>query len=512
MGIYSVENIEYILRRILGNERISSIVPENFKSQKENLKSHKDSKKTYSKQLKQLRRELTKLNEDGRHACEDEDNEKKLLIQIEALEIKIKEEEIVIDEVEKEWNEAIGNYAKELLKKMRSRQLKPKIDDFVLFDKTTFKAGDLDSKVIEQLIKEDIAKHYKKKPADRNCIIEQLKGLLGNKLPKCIIRADIKGFFESVPMDKLLTKLEEEGYVSNITIGYLRMISYDVKRRGVDGLPRGLAYSSYLTEISLQKADDKIRNLPNLYFYQRYVDDIVMLFSVRNDTYPRYRINEGWRHWKSVKEIFNEEGLTLHEDNEKMAIIYSGKSNRNEFDYLGYKLIINAGELSVRLSSDRLEKYKTRISAVINHYNRTAQDNESLPDIPQSLPKGERRRKRQQPLRRLFGQLSALTGNGMLKGPKSNILTGVYYSNQYITSIVDLEELDEYLHEKINRSLRIPNNLFRYTEDCRPDLMRREIKDIIIKKWSFVDGFRNRRFCNNSSYFNRLKQIKELSE
>ena len=511
MSIYSAENIEYIVKRLLGKVGNSSFLPEDFRSLHDELKSLKDGKKENSKHLRQLRKDIRRLNGEESLAHElKAAQEKELSAKMADLDTRIKEDNLKIEDCTAKWNEAIEKYAKGLLKEIRTRKLVLKINDFLLFDKPTFTMGDISSKVMEQLIKEDVSKHYKRKPADRNDIIEQLKGLIGNKLPKCIIRADIKSFFESVPMIKLLSKLEDEGYVSPITIGYLRLISKHVSAKGVDGVPRGMAFSSYLTEIYMQGIDEEIRNLPHLYFYQRYVDDMVLLFSVDKSVHwPNFsRVVEA--NWTSLRDILADKNLSLHEEGEKKSIIYSGKTNKNEFDYLGYKFIINQGSLAVKLSDNRLNGYVHKIGAIFNHYNETARDNESLTDEPKE--DGGRRRKRQQPLKRLFGQLSALTGNGMLKGPKSNILTGIYYSNVHITCMDDFKALDKLLEHYIIYHLEIPENLFKYNDDCSPVDTTLKIKEMMIQKWSFVDGFKNRRFCKNSSYFNRLKQIKNLCQ
>lgn len=513
MDIYSVENIEYAIKRLLRTEGATSIMPLQFQSIKDEIKSHRQNKEDTRKSIRQHKREIVRIQGDEYLDSEDrKQQEKEIAGLLTDLEFKKKEEKTIIDDLENKKLGEIKRYAEALLREMRAKKLIPKIDDFLLFDKTTFKAGDFKSKVVEQLVKEDIAKHYKRIPADRNTIIEQLKGLLGNRLPKYIIRADIKSFYESVPMDRLLKKLEEDGYVAAITMWYLRLIAQRVKAEGIDGVPRGLAFSAYLTEIYLQRIDDDIKKLPYLYFYQRYVDDMVLLFSVGKSVHWPYFSKELGIHWTNLKEIIDNEKLALHEEGDKKSLIYSGVSNDNEFDYLGYKFIINKGKLTVRLSSYRLDKYKNKISSIIKHYNKRAHDNESLAGIQKPLPRGVRRRKREQPLRRLFGQLSALTGNGMLKGPKSNILTGIYYSNRHLTSLEDLENLDQYLAKKIKSSLRLPNNLFRYSEESKPEETRKRIKEMMISKWSFVKGFNGRRFCNSSSYFNRLNQIKKLCQ
>ncbi|MDE6786352.1 MAG: RNA-directed DNA polymerase [Muribaculaceae bacterium] len=511
MNVYSAENIKCIIERILKKEGLSAIVPEDFKNYAKEIKLHKSLKKDYAKELRRLRRIISRIKQEN-----DPDSDQNIRIEesifnkIDVLEFKLREEKELCEESEKKKIEAIEKYSKDLLIKIRGKRQNPKIKEFLLFEKKTFTTDDFDSKVIEQLIKEDIAKHYKRKPANRNVIIEQIKGLIGNKLPKCIIRTDIKSFFESVPMDKLIQKLETEAFVSPLTGCYLKKIRDDVKDMGGEGVPRGLSFSSYLAEIYLQRADDDIKNLPNLYFYQRYVDDIVIMFSVSNDVHWPYFSSENFRHWLQVKDIFENNGLLLHEDGEKKNIIYSGKTNKNEFEYLGYRFIIEAGNLTIRLSSHRRRQYEAKISAIIKYYNKTSRDNESLPNLEFPLEEGVKRRRRQPPLRRLFGQLSALTGNGMLKGPKSNIFTGVYYSNQYLTSIEDLKELDTLLLRGIWQDLTIPRNLFRYADESDPIATEHKIKKMITHKWSFIEGFKNRRFCKNSSYFKHLKEIDNL--
>ena len=505
MSVYSSKNIECLLKRLLIIKGINtSIIPNVFVDLEKDIKQYKSNRCEWCKKMKLARRELAQKGEN------EEINDSPLISRIMDIDEEIQRMTGLISECEKKRDEEIKQYANDLLIKIRSKRIEPKLNSFELFGKLTFTTADLDSKVIEQLIKQDIARHYKRKPANRNAIIEQLRGLLGNKLPKYIIRADIKSFFESVSIDKLLRKLEEESYVSVITMGYLKKIQNDLKDKGGEGVPRGLAFSSYLTEIYLQRVDDDIRNLPKLYFYQRYVDDIVVLFAVDKDVQWQHLSKEINVHWNSLKEIFNRAKLSLHEEGDKKSLIYSEKSNKNEFDYLGYKFLIKEGKLTIRLSSNRRNRYEEKIGAIIDYYNRTAHDNQSLLNIPKE--EGKKRRKREQPLRRLFGQLSALTGNGMLKGLKSNILTGVYYSNRYLSSLEDFIALDILLRQYIEKHLEIPANMFKYNAESDPLGTIKGIKQMMIEKWSFVEGFRNKRFCKSSSYFNRLNQIKQLSK
>jgi len=55
----------------------------------------------------------------------------------------------------------------------------------------------------------NIAKTFKVKQSNRYEMVKQLKAILGNDFPKFLIRTDIKGFYESIPQDKLLKKIDE---------------------------------------------------------------------------------------------------------------------------------------------------------------------------------------------------------------------------------------------------------------------------------------------------------------
>ena len=78
-------------------------------------------------------------------------------------------------------------------------------------------AGDITTYLVCQIIKQELRRCYKLYPSNLNTIIEQVIALIDNPMPKLIIRADMCSFFESIPQDKLIEKLSEDGYVSKRT-------------------------------------------------------------------------------------------------------------------------------------------------------------------------------------------------------------------------------------------------------------------------------------------------------
>lgn len=421
--------------------------------------------------------------------------------------IDIEDEILAIDEdIEQNKRDIdieITNYSECLLKKIRKKQ-NVKLKTFLLGSKTTFCANDFESEIIISLIKSDIRLHYKRIPADRNNIVEQLKGILDNGMPKYIVRADVESCFENVLFQNVINKLEREGYVSNATLWYLKSISKQAQELGIAGVPRGLSFSSDLVEIFFQNIDRDIRFIPGTYFYKRYVDDIILVLSSGISTDRKSQSNNLEYLWLTLSEIFSKFGLTLHENSDKKKTFYVDNCTKCSFNYLGYKFCINSGSLLVRMSDNKVQRYEDAIGKIIEHYNKTAHDNESL-----SNPQDNRRRRREQPLRRLFGQMAAITGNGKLSGNKSNILTGIYYSNRHLTSTADLRRLDRILRVNIDRRLKFPDNLFRYSDNSDIDKTLRDIK-CQLKRWSFEDGFIKRRFCKNTRFCKRMKEIKNL--
>ena len=61
-----------------------------------------------------------------------------------------------------------------------------------------FVSKNMDTMLVCQIIKQELRRSYKLYPANMDMIIEQIKGLLDNKMPKIVIRADIHSFFESI--------------------------------------------------------------------------------------------------------------------------------------------------------------------------------------------------------------------------------------------------------------------------------------------------------------------------
>jgi hypothetical protein len=154
------------------------------------------------------------------------------------------------------------------------RLVKKNIRNFQVY--RTQKLGD---ELILRQMSDSLKRSYKIKTSDRSGVVKQTSVLLQDSTDKHVFRLDIKSFYESVDRNLLLKKIAKDRKVSYLSIRYLSKFFSMLDRMGVRGLPRGLGISATLSEIYLSDLDDEVRRVRGVYFYGRYVDDII-IFSI----------------------------------------------------------------------------------------------------------------------------------------------------------------------------------------------------------------------------------------
>lgn len=355
-------------------------------------------------------------------------------------------------------------------------------------------AKNLETMLVCQIIKLELRRSYKIYPANMDTIIEQVKGLLDNPMPKIVIRADIHHFFESIPQKELLKKIEDDSFISHRTVKYLKSILFNSNEQlhiiNNVGLPRGLAFSSHLSELYMHSIDKKIKSKDGIYYYKRYVDDILIVADPSKHSMDDY--------WSFLKETFEEKKLELHEDSEKKYLCYLDEHSENaSFDYLGYNFAYNKGNLMLGLSDKRFNKYKKLLCAIFKIYSQCSHYRK-----PSSrLVEGKSKYAHQDALHQLFGRLEVLTSNGLLSGRKNYVATGIYYSNKYLTDFSQLRQLDEFLYDMIEDKEVFcpPTSLFNYSQDNGYDKNVALIKERL-HEFSFEKGFHDRKLHKGTRF------------
>ena len=249
------------------------------------------------------------------------------------------------------------------------------------------------------------------------------------------------------------------------------------------GLPRGLNISSSLSEIYMRNFDKAIQRHKDVYYYARFVDDIIIFLNSKERALELFQ---------SLNSIISEEKLDLQINDDKTELIdgtnfkilkkgYNKRPIHNNIEYLGYRFYLNETEskrenkLQVSIAYKKIKKIKSRIVRSYVDYAKT-NDFELL-------------KKR----------IKFLTGNyGISKSNDGSILkAGIYFNYTHINNLEILKELNIF-HKKIiysrkgNLGIKLNARLSNTQRD-------------ILKKHCFIAGFRNKTF--NSFTFVEMGQI-----
>ena len=356
-------------------------------------------------------------------------------------------------------NEKIVFYMEDVSKVIGSKHFSFKVDKlpYKKNGKDVYRTGsDAASFFAEKQIQRNIKRTYSVKQADRDIIVPQLISILSDKVPKLVMKADIEAFYESIDRDLLVKKLNEKPVLSLSTRKLITKMfrKYEALSGEERGIPRGIGISAYLAELYLKTFDEEIKRIDNLIYYARYVDDIVIVVSIKS--------GEGEEAIKKkVSSLLDKEKLSLNQNKTDVFSCLNG-SETFSFEYLGYKFNKAGAELKVSISDKKIEKYKSRISRSIDKFKKN------------SIKQPKKAKKE------LFLRLSFLTTNTSLSNNKGNAVVGVYNTNKWITETGPLVHLDNILKGRIA-----------------------SLKDEKIKqkasKFSFRKGFSERRYTRFTS-------------
>ena len=270
-------------------------------------------------------------------------------------------------------------------------------------------------KLVLRKIYQNIKAEYKFIHPNRDEIISQIINLTKDKNPYWIQKLDIKSFFESVKRDAIIQKLKQDYRLTRQTIILLEKIFTNQSFNGYTGLPRGLSISSILAEIYLNDFDSEITRTQGVFYYARYVDDIIIFCTnkqIRDD----------------VKNIAIKalEELRLFTNCEKNQ---SWDNNSTEsLKYLGYEFKHDTTKkVTISIATNKVNKIKTHITR--SFFDFIKNHNYNLLDK----------------------RIKYLSGNCIFdERRKSPIFAGIYYNYKRITEKNSLKELDTFYRGILN--------------------------------------------------------------
>ncbi|OKO69735.1 antiviral reverse transcriptase Drt3a [Bradyrhizobium sp. NAS96.2] len=307
-------------------------------------------------------------------------------------------------------------------------------------------------------------------PSDRDTIIRRLTTILTEGVPHRLYKFDIKKFFDSVGVIDLFADLANEPRIPRKAIWVLNNYVYMLKQRGIEGLPRGIQLSATMAEYAMRRFDRFVSRLPEVYYYARYVDDIVVVTGAREQQVQFKRqlarmLPRGLR-FNGVKTRHID--IPVQHKSDGSAIV-------GDVDYLGYNFSIHetkrvdqryCREIDVTLAPKKVRRLKSRICRAVAGY--IVDGNEW----------------------RLERRLQLLTGNYNLRDMSTGKLrnVGLYCNYRRANSRKALVELDTFM-----RAIFVGNKipLSRRLSTKMDDKARRSFL-----RFSFSAGFRDQIFYN----------------
>jgi len=327
---------------------------------------------------------------------------------------------------------------------------------------------DLIEKLVLRKLNDNLKRLYKDEQSNRRIIISQIKTLLEETCPMFVLKTDIQSFYESIQRKRIVEKLEDDGMLSYYSLKLIGKVFTNALLIEKSGLPRGLNISSTLSEIHMRKFDRWLREFDGVYYYARYVDDIIIFTNQKENA-------------EKIKEEININLETGLRKNESKTDVYTiNRSLTRPIEYLGYKFTTKKNKkdklVIISIADKKVKKIKTRI---VNSFLDYIKTNDF--DL-------------------LHNRIKFLTGNFSIRtSPEGNELkAGIYYNYSYLNDFSVLNNLNVF-YRKIIASKRT-------SFGRQLDLLLTTGKKDILSKYSFIHGHKNKVYYNFKP--EKINQIK----
>lgn len=275
----------------------------------------------------------------------------------------------------------------------------------------------------------------KVRQSDRNTIIKSLKQLFTEGHNFRAYKLDLKAFHESIDRRGLEEQLLRDSGLSPPTLHVFQAFDAALSSHGITGLPRGLAVSAILSEFAMRHFDQVVKSLDNVYYFARFVDDIIVLTTGKESKKAFL---------KAVRRSLPR-GVQLNHDKTRIIDFQQPRVNNpshqtieNSVDFLGYrfsvyKMLFQNRSISRKVTADispnKVKRVKSRIILSARQYNRDGNFNDF-----------------KDRLRVLSGNFNVYDLNRKLR---RNV--GIYYNYRFLdlASSSALAELDGFLQKFI---------------------------------------------------------------
>lgn len=276
---------------------------------------------------------------------------------------------------------------------------------------------------------DNLKRIYSVKPNSRDTVIGQLKTVLQESMPLYIYKLDVESFYENINKESAFEKIFESNIVSYHTKKILRKYLESPDCKESEGLLRGMDVSATVSEIYMEEFDKSILKMPAIYFYARYVDDIIIITYKKVDNI--------------ILEFSNKLPAGLSFNTSKTStedLTQIPKKKSIEVKYLGYSFSIFGAKgdgyrkIEINISENKIKKIKTRIINALIDYN-----------LHKNIDLFEKR------IQFLTGNFYILSRKNKKKIEHENggLKSGIYFNFKFLNNDKQLEDLDNFLNKSL---------------------------------------------------------------
>lgn len=341
--------------------------------------------------------------------------------------------------------------------------------------KSVHQLSSLSETLVVRHITSNIRRITSVKQDDRQFIVSCMQKMMSEGTAYRVYKFDISSFYESVSSQLILKQLEADMAFSGQSIRVLRSLFVQLDAAGVVGLPRGMSLSATLAEYLLREFDSLMSDASGVWFYARFVDDIVIITDGREDKAEFTKLASDSLPFGLH---FNHKSTSLD-----FAPFVKGNVAAEEggFDFLGYHFSVSLAHRNkaiddkirrdawLDIAPSKVRRIKTRISRSLVSY---AADSDF--DM-------------------LLARFRLVTSNFKFVDLKTGVQrsSGIYFNYPLVDAgkSLALRELDKYLV----RSVTSPHPRNR----LRPAVTAAQRQSLLNLR--FQDGFRKRRFFSFSA-------------
>ncbi|WP_353858493.1 antiviral reverse transcriptase Drt3a [Azospirillum formosense] len=143
--------------------------------------------------------------------------------------------------------------------------------------KKVFQASEFCHTLVIRKLNNNLRRITRVKQANRENIVNCLRSFLAEGVDYRVYRFDIKSFYESINRDDLLAELTSDVGFPRDSLLAIKIFFASLESQGIPGLPRGVPLSATLSEYVMRTFDRNVRSGKGIFFYARFVDDIVII-------------------------------------------------------------------------------------------------------------------------------------------------------------------------------------------------------------------------------------------